>query len=97
MKFRESLNAGSNVEGKPRCSCGLIAIENASAKHNGRIYWKCSKVKSCQFFKWDDELEQSARSTMTWNASGASRSGAGGGSSSAAGDRSCFKCHQVRF
>ncbi|GJJ71382.1 DNA topoisomerase III [Entomortierella parvispora] len=93
--FRDSLNAGSNLDGKPRCSCGLIAIESTSAKNNGRVYWKCSKVKTCQFFKWDDELEQSARSTTTWSASGASRSGNGSGSSSAAGDRSCYKCHQV--
>ncbi|KAG0049671.1 DNA topoisomerase [Gryganskiella cystojenkinii] len=92
--YHETLRAGSVVEGKPRCHCKLIAVESVSAKHNGRIYWKCSKKKTCGFFKWDDELDQSARAASTWSAAQPNRGGGGGGSSSGAGV-TCYKCQQV--
>lgn len=85
--FLQNLQAGSEQETKPRCRCGLVAMELKSTKNNGRVFWKCSKQKGCDFFKWNDELDMN-QPTGTWNGGQAQQN------NTSFQDRRCYKCQQ---
>lgn len=82
--FLQNLQAGNGQETKPRCHCGLVAMELKSSKNNGRVFWRCSKQKRCDFFKWDDELNMNGGQVQQNNASFPA-------------DVVCYKCNQVRW
>ncbi|KAG0253466.1 DNA topoisomerase [Mortierella polycephala] len=90
--FRQNLGSNSSAETKPRCRCGLVAVEHASSKNNGRVYWKCGKNTSCHYFAWDDELDRSLP-TGSWNADHQMQQS----NTAYMADKTCFKCQQVRY
>src|SRR5690554_7406 len=90
--FRQNLGSNSSTETKPRCRCGLVAVEHVSSKNNGRVYWKCGKNTSCHYFAWDDELDRSLP-TGSWNADHQMQQG----NAAYMADKTCFKCQQVRY
>jgi hypothetical protein len=90
--FLQNLQAGGGQENKPRCRCGLVAVEAKSIKHNGRAYWRCGKQKGCDYFKWDDELNTN-HPAGSWSGGQPAQQG----STSFQAGQVCYKCHQVRW
>ncbi|KAF9365115.1 DNA topoisomerase [Mortierella sp. NVP85] len=87
--FLQNLQAGGGQENKPRCRCGLVAVEAKSIKNNGRAYWRCGKQKGCDYFKWDDELNTN-HPTGSWSGGQLAQQG----STSFQTGQVCYKCHQ---
>ncbi|KAI1297409.1 hypothetical protein EDD11_007201 [Mortierella claussenii] len=87
--FQNLQVGGSSGDRKPRCNCGLVAMELKSPKNNNRMFWRCSKQVPCDFFKWDDELDPNHQ-TGIWSSSRPQQSG----NSSFQSEMTCFKCHK---
>ncbi|KAG0022004.1 DNA topoisomerase [Entomortierella chlamydospora] len=89
--FLQNLQNGNMVDSKPRCLCGLVAMELKSSNQNGRVFWRCSKQNkqiACKFFKWDDELDPNQPSTP-WSGGQQLQQG-----SSYQADLECYRCHE---
>ncbi|KAF9173010.1 DNA topoisomerase [Mortierella sp. AD010] len=89
--FLQNLQGGNMVDSKPRCLCGLVAMELKSSNQNGRVFWRCSKQNkqiACKFFKWDDELDPNQPSTP-WSGGQQLQQ-----SSSYQADLECYRCHE---
>ncbi|KAG5723220.1 DNA topoisomerase 3 [Termitomyces sp. T112] len=68
-----------------RCNEPAIRLSANTSANQGRLFWRCvnaQKEGDCNYFVWDDELEQSSARTSS-------------STMTSQGTNECFKCHQT--